>query len=173
MSITVPGIILSVCLLAATTRAEQFDGPTCGDEPASKAAPGETAQQKEAQSSDPSNAPASKPTQAQTKEEKRIQEIKNRLRQFGRAARVTVVLWNDNERYGSIEHIDVDSFQLAEVDLNQEVRIEYKDVKKVRKGYGQFNGITGKRVNPKVDLIAKIATLTLVIVVLPLILPRT
>ena len=173
MAITVLGIILSVCLLAATTRAEQFAVPPDGDEPASKSVSSETVQQKEAQSADSSNAPASKPTQAQTREEKRIREIKNRLRQFGRDARVTIVLWNDNERYGSIEHIDVDSFQLAEVDLNQEVRIEYKDVKKVRKGYGQFNGITGKRVNPKTDLIAKIAALTFVIVVLPFLIPRT
>lgn len=173
MVTTVLGIILSLCLLAVTTRAEQFAGPPGGDEPAHKTAPAETGQQKEAQSADPSNSPASTPTQSQSKEEKRVREIKNRIRQFGRAARVTVVLWNGNERYGSIEQIEADSFQLAEVDLNQEVRIEYKDVKKVRTGYGQFVGITGKRVNPKLDLIAKLAALALIIIVIPLTLPRT
>jgi hypothetical protein len=173
MLTTVLGMILTVCLLAANTRAEQFARTARGDEPATKAAPDESVRPKEAQSSDPSNAPTGKPTQAQSKEEKRVREIKNRIRQYGRAARITVVLWNDNERYGSIEQIDADSFQLAEVDLNQEVRIEYKDVKKVRRGYGQFNGITGKRVNPKVDLIAKIVALALLIFVVPLAVPRT
>ncbi len=158
-------VILSICLLAANTRAEQYAGPPSGDEPASS----EPVQQQTAQSSDPS----SKPAQAQSKEEKRIREIKNRIRQYGRAARITVVLWNDNERYGSLEYIDVDTFQLAEVDINQEVTIAYKDVKKVRRGYGQFNAITGKRVSPTVNLVLKLAVLAFLFIIVPLSVPRT
>lgn len=173
MATTALGVILTLCLLAANLRAEQFAGPPRGDEPATKPATGETAQPKAAQSSDPTDPPAGKPAQAQSKEEKRVWEIKNRIRQYGRAARITVVLRNGNERYGSIEHIEADSFQLAEVDLNQEVSIEYKDVKKVRTGYGKFIGITGKRVNPKVDLIAKVAAFAFVVFVLPFLIPRT
>ena len=173
MLTTVLEMILTVCLLAANTRAEQFARTARGDEPATKAAQDETVRPKEAQSSDASNGPTGKPTQAQSKEEKRVREIKNRIKQYGRAARITVVLRNGNERYGSIEQIDGDSFQLAEVDLNQEVRIEYKDVKKVRTGYGKFIGITGKRVNPKVDLVAKVAAFAFVVFVLPFLIPRT
>ena len=173
MLTSIIGIVLSVSLLAANTRAEQYAGSPRGDEPAHKSSSSEPVQQQSAQSNDSQNAPAGKPAQAQTKEERRIQEIRNRLRQYGPAARITVVLWNDNERYGSLELIDADSFQLKEVDLNQEVRIAYKDVKKVRRGYGEFNGITGKRVNPKTDLIVKIAAVAIVIFVLPFLIPRT
>jgi hypothetical protein len=170
MSRIIIGVVLSVCLLAVNTRAAHYAGPLSGDEPARSS---EAVQPKEAQTSASSNTPVSKPTQAQSKEEKRVREIKNRLRQMGLAARITVILLNDNERYGSVERIDAESFQLAEVDLKQEVTIEYKNVKKVRTGYGQFNGITGKRVNPKVDLIAKIAILTFLLIIVPLSVPRT
>jgi hypothetical protein len=44
---------------------------------------------------------------------------------------------------------------------------------KARRGYGQFNGITGKRVNPSVDLIVKIAVLAFLVFIVPLSVPRT
>src|SRR5438046_2218758 len=53
------------------------------------------------------------------KADRRVEQIKGKLRGLGIASRVTVLLNNGNERYGSIERLDEDSFQLAEVDLKQ------------------------------------------------------
>lgn len=167
-------VLLSASLLAANVRASHHSERRGGDEPAAKTSTIENVEKKEEKSiAPPAAAPISKPTQAQSKEEKRIRDIKNRLRQMGLARRVTVVLLNENERYGSIERIDADSFQLSEVDLNQQVTILYKDIKKVRTGYGQFNPFTGKRVNPAWNLIAKIAVITFFVILVPLSVPRT
>jgi hypothetical protein len=166
-------VLLSVSLLALNVRASSHSLPRGIDEPAAKASTVEKIDKKEETSIAAPAAPISKPTQAQAKEEKRIRDIKNRLRQMGLARRVTVVLLNENERYGSIERIDADSFQLSEVDLNQQVTILYKDVKKVRTGYGQFNPFTGKRVNPAWNLLAKIAVITFFVILVPLSVPRT
>ena len=164
MRTSIIGVVLSVALLAATTRASQYAEPRGGDEPTVKISTVE----KESKNQDQGST-----TQAQLKAEQRIREVKNRVRQMGLARRITVILLNENERYGSIELIGDDSFQLAEVDTNQEVKIYYKDVRKVRTGYGKFIPITGKRVNPKWDLIAKIAVAFLFIVLVPLSVPRT
>lgn len=178
MKTSIIAVLLSASLLAASARASHHSELRGGDEPAAKASTienihKENIDKKEEKSIAPPAAPISKPTQAQSKEEKRIREIKKRLRQMGLARRVTVVLLNENERYGSIERIDEDSFQLTEVDLNQQVTILYKDVKKVRTGYGQFNPFTGKRVNPAWNLIAKIAVITFFVILVPLSVPRT
>ena len=162
MRTSIIGVVLAVALLSATTRASQYAEPRGGDEPAAKV-----------QSSTPQDPSTSSPTQTELKAEQRIREVKNRVRQMGVARRITVVLLNENERYGSIELIGDDSFQLAEVDTNQEVKVYYKDVRKVRTGYGKFNAITGRRVDPKWDLFAKIAVAVLFIILVPLSVPRT
>jgi hypothetical protein len=173
MKTSIIAVLLSASLLAANVRASHHSERRGGDEPAAKASTIENVDKKEEKSIATPAAPISKPTQAQSKEEKRIKDIKNKLRQMGLARRVTVVLVNENERYGSIERIDEDSFQLAEVDLNQQVAILYKDIKKVRTGYGQFNPFSGKRVNPAWNLIAKIAVFAFLVIVVPLSFPRT
>ncbi len=78
------------------------------------------------------------------------------------------MLNNGNERYGSIERLDEDSFQLAEVDLKQVFSVAYSDVKKVREGYGNTNQFTGKRWNPiwaKISLVAVIVMFVVAITV--------
>ena len=78
------------------------------------------------------------------------------------------MLNNGNERYGSIERLDEDSFQVAEVDLKQVFTVAYSDVKKVRVGYGNTNQFTGKRWNPiwaKISLVAVIVMFVVAITV--------
>ena len=102
------------------------------------------------------------------KADRRVEQIKGKLRGLGIASRVTVMLNNGNERYGSIERLDEDSFQLAEVDLKQVFTVAYSDVKKVREGYGNSNQFTGKRWNPiwaKISLVAVIVMFVVAITV--------
>ena len=108
-----------------------------------------------------------------TKDGRKAEQIKWKLRGLGIASRVTVALNNGNERYGSIEQIGEDSFQLAEVDMKQVFTISYNDVKKVREGYGNPNQFTGKRWNPIWAKISLIAVVVLLVVVVPLSIPRT
>jgi len=108
-----------------------------------------------------------------TKEDRRTDEMKWKLRGLGIASRVTIKLNNGNERYGSIERLDEDTFQIAEVDIKQVITVSYNDVKKVREGYGNPNQFTGKRWNPIWAKISVTALIVLFAVVVPLSIPRT
>ena len=108
-----------------------------------------------------------------TKGDHRTDEIKWKLRGLGIASRVTIKLNNGNERYGSIERLDEDTFQIAEVDIKQVITVSYNDVKKVREGYGNPNQFTGKRWNPIWAKISVTALIVLFAVVVPLSIPRT
>ena len=96
-------------------------------------------------------------------------KIKDRVGEIGRGTDVTVILHQGREFYGFIQDIGLESFVVAEVDLKQPITIDYSEVKKVRKGYGGKNYITGKRVNPKTNRIASVALLG-ALVLLPIIL---
>ena len=108
-----------------------------------------------------------------TAREDRAQQIKWKIRGLGIASRVTVQLNNGNERYGSVERIDEDTFQLAEVDIKQVLTVAYSDVKKIREGYGNPNQFTGKRWNPIWAKIAVTAVIVMFAVVIPLSIPKT
>jgi|RhiMethySRZTD1v2_1073278.scaffolds.fasta_scaffold1498318_2 hypothetical protein len=86
-----------------------------------------------------------------------VQKVKDQVQKVGILEDVTVILLTGKEYYGSISKIEPDSFEIAEVDLKQKMAFDYKDVKKVRKGYGQRNSFTGKRGNPRTQLITLIA----------------
>jgi len=90
---------------------------------------------------------ASDPGGAQ-KKSKQADEIKKKVLAMGIASRVTVVIKNGNEYYGSISVIDDDRFQISEIDLKREVTIEYTDVMKIRSGFGNPNPMNGKRWRP-------------------------
>ena len=84
-----------------------------------------------------------------------VQKVKDQVQKIGVAEDVTVILLTGEEYYGSITDIELDRFEFIEVDLKQRMAFDYKDVKKVRKGYGR-RGFAGKRVNPRVNLIVGI-----------------
>jgi hypothetical protein len=56
-----------------------------------------------------------------------------------------VFLKNGDDLHGAVTMIDEHSFQVAEVDLHQVMTIAYRDVSKVRSGYGRINLFTGRR----------------------------
>ena len=89
-----------------------------------------------------------------------IQKVKDQVQKVGILEDVTVILLTGKEYYGAISKIEPDSFEIAEVDLKQKMAFDYKDVMKVRKGYGG-RGFGGKRVNPRHNLIAGIAVVGL------------
>ena len=89
-----------------------------------------------------------------------VQIVKDQVQKVGALEDVTVILLTGKEYYGSISKIGPDSFEIAEVDLKQKMAFDYKDVMKVRKGYGG-RGFGGKRVNPRHNLIAGIAVVGL------------
>jgi hypothetical protein len=76
------------------------------------------------------------------------QKIKRDVESLGRGNRVTVVLRNGNEYYGAIGDTAEDSFELLEIDLKQTMTIAYRDVTKVRSGFGNPNPFNGKRWRP-------------------------
>jgi len=86
-----------------------------------------------------------------------VQKVKDKVRKIGVAEDVSVKLLTGKEYYGSITDIEPDSFEIAEVDLKQRMEFDYKNVKKVRKGYGDRYLITGKRLSPSAELIITIA----------------
>jgi hypothetical protein len=86
-----------------------------------------------------------------------IQKVKDQVQKLGITKRATVILLTGKEYYGAISKIEPDGFEIAEVDLKQMISFDYKDVKEVRKGYGGWNYVSGKRVNPRTNLIAGIA----------------
>jgi hypothetical protein len=94
-------------------------------------------------------------------------KIKNRVKSIGIAGRVTVVLTNNNEYYGAIRQIGEDSFQLADVDLKEQITISYDEVKKVISGFGKPNPFNGKRWHPSWHIagVAAVIGLTVLIVV--------
>lgn len=94
-------------------------------------------------------------------------KIKAKVKSLGIAGRVTVVLKNNNEYYGAISQIGEDSFQLADVDLKQQITVSYDEVKKVISGFGNPNPFNGKRWHPSwhIAAVAAVVGLTVLIVV--------
>jgi hypothetical protein len=103
----------------------------------------------------------------------RVQKVKDQVQKIGIDEDVTVILLAGKEYYGSITEIEPDSFKIAEVDLKQRMTFDYKDVKKVRKGYGRQNPFNGKRWNPRVGKIAVIALSAWLIILVVLAVPKT
>ena len=166
-------VLVSTCLITMSAPTGLCKGWLAGDRssrettttPPSKVGAQDQEKQPQANKSASVRTPA--------KEDRRVEQIKWKLRSLGIASRVTIILNSGNERYGSIERLDDDSFQLAEVDMKQVFTVGYSDVKKVREGYGNTNQFTGKRWNPIWAKISVVALIVMFAVVIPLSVPRT
>lgn len=94
-------------------------------------------------------------------------KVKDRVAGIGVAGRITVILKNGSERYGTVVQVEPSTFEIVEVDLRQRLTFRYDEVEKVRKSYGGRNSISGTRPNPLWGIIAGAALFgTLIIVVL-------
>jgi hypothetical protein len=162
--------LIIICTLAISAPRGPFKSlADCQDSISDKVIPEDTSRASGKAESKTVKTGQSKPTA----KEDRAEQIKRKIRGLGLASRVTVQLNNGNERYGSIERIDEDSFQLAEVDLKQVFTVAYNDVRKIREGYGNPNQFTGKRWNPIWAKIAVTAAIVMFAIVIPLSIPKT
>lgn len=118
------------------------------------------------------NEPASGNRAAQTASpaDPAAQKVRRDVEKTGMAQKITVFLKNDDALHGAVTRIDRDEFAIAEVDFQRIFTIQYKDVKRIRSGYGGINLITGKRASPpKAARIGVMAGLLFLIIGLPVI----
>jgi hypothetical protein len=87
------------------------------------------------------------------------EKIKQTIQKIGVAGEITVVLKGGDEYYGAVTQIEADSFELAEVDRQQKIRVRYDEVKKVSQGYGRKKNLYGKRIPPRTSRIVAVAIL--------------
>lgn len=112
----------------------------------------------------------SQPAQSDVKARK----IKRVVEKIGVAGKLTLYLKNGEELYGNVVAYDEESVRITEIDLKQVVTIQYKNIKRVREGYGNPNLFTGKRANPPkgVKTAATVGLLFLVICLPILLIPK-
>jgi hypothetical protein len=94
-----------------------------------------------------------------------VEKLRREVDRIGIAQKITVFLKNGDALHGAVTKIERDEFAIAEVDFQRIFTDQYKDVKKVRSGYGGINLLTGKRASPPrwVRIAAPIGALFLVI----------
>lgn len=80
--------------------------------------------------------------------DQQVETIKRQVEKFGVRKKVTVVTLDNKNLFGRILNIEADYFDLDEINSKQLVRVRFDQVKKVKKGLGNLNAFTGKRVNP-------------------------
>ena len=98
----------------------------------------------------------------------RARKIKRTVEKIGVAGKLTLYLKNGEDFYGSVVSYDEESLQIAEIDLKQVVTVQYRNVKKVREGYGNPNLFTGKRNNPPKGIRVGVMAALLVFAFLPI-----
>jgi predicted RNA-binding protein len=98
------------------------------------------------------------------------EKVRKQVEKVGLGKTATVIMSDEREFYGSIKSIEADEFLFYEVDSKQLMTIRYDEVKKVRKGYGDRNYVTGKRVRPSKALIGAIAGAAAILVPVTIIL---
>jgi len=79
----------------------------------------------------------------------KLEKIKKQVEKIGVGGKITVIRLDERDFYGKVSSIEVDSFQIEEVDLKQTLAFKYTEVNKIKTGDGEKNLITGRRVNPK------------------------
>jgi hypothetical protein len=73
--------------------------------------------------------------------------------------------------HGDLREAGDSSFSLYEVDEKRTLTIEYEDVKNVRRGYGGYNSVSGRHVDPlhnRIVVIAVLGTLVAIVVAVAL-----
>lgn len=93
------------------------------------------------------------------------ERVRQSVEKTGMAQKITVFLKNGDALHGTVTKIDKDEFAIAEVDFQRIFTIQYKDVKKIRSGYGGINLLSGKRASPPrwVRIAAPLGALFLII----------
>jgi hypothetical protein len=74
--------------------------------------------------------------------------LKRRLKSFRRRAHISVIPIQGDEEFGKFLSSDQESFTFHDIDRKIDVRLKYEAVKKVKNGYGGYNLIVGRHVDP-------------------------
>lgn len=80
--------------------------------------------------------------------DEKARKIKRTVEKIGVAGKLTLYLKNGEELYGNVVSYDEEGLQITEIDLKRVVSVQYRNIKRVREGYGNPNLLTGKRTNP-------------------------
>lgn len=143
MSKTLTSIFIAVSLLMLDAHVLFCQQPVAAGQ--SLTAEASTKEQAQSGNATTSN---SAPAQSGVPLDEKSQKVKRNVEKIGVAGRLTLYLKNGEELYGSVVSYDAESLKIAEVDLKQVITVQYKNIKKVREGYGNRDLFTGKRVNP-------------------------
>jgi hypothetical protein len=81
-----------------------------------------------------------------------VQKVINQVKKVPIGGKLTVLKTDGTEYHGHLQSVGSQDFTFVEVDLKQTLTFPYNEVEKVSKNYGG-KGISGKRVNPKRNLI--------------------
>ena len=79
----------------------------------------------------------------------KIEKLKNQVKKIGTGGEITVVNLSNEKVYGSVSYIGTDSFQIVDVDSREILSFNYNELKKIHRGDGERNLITGKRKNSR------------------------
>jgi hypothetical protein len=101
-------------------------------------------------------------------------KIRAAIRSLPPGQEVTILMKGRPSYHGDLQEAGDSSFSLYEVDEKRALTIGYDDVKKVRRGYGGYNSVSGRHVDPLHSRIAVIAVLgTLVAIVVAVALAKS
>ena len=118
------------------------------------------------QAQTPQPAPAATPQQTFPLLDKKSEKIKRAVSRIGVGERVTFIIKGGDELHGTVTQVGADACLLAEVDRHEVLTILYRDIEKVRSGYGGVNLFTGHRVSQtRGEKIAIFAGLTALLIV--------
>ena len=108
------------------------------------------------QQADPSTPPQNSPALS-----RHAEKIRSKVQKLGVGQDVTVVTTR-RDYHGTINKTAADSFQVADVDLNQVITINYSETKSIYSGYSEKN-IWGRRVNPRTSRVVFIVAVAALI----------
>lgn len=103
--------------------------------------------------------------QPTAKIDEKINKIKDDINKIGKWGEITIIDTDSKEFYGSVLEINNDSVKIHDVDQKADIEIKYQRIKKVRKGYGDARGWSGKRIPNRRHILGLVIGAAAVIVI--------
>jgi hypothetical protein len=92
-------------------------------------------------------------------------KIKARVAQLAPADKITVIMLQGPSYHGAFRSAEDTTFSLEDVDEKRLVTLRYEEVKKVQNGYGGYNSVTRRHVNPVRNRVLGVLILAALIVI--------
>jgi len=89
--------------------------------------------------------------------------LRHKLEQLKPGAHISVIRFHAPEEFGNFISSEQDNFSFYDIDQKANVVLHYGEVKKVKDGYGGYNSIRNKHVDPTKRLIAVVAGLGVIV----------